>query len=193
MAVALPLPSRTSLRAIANEPVLLLDETLRVRGLNRGAEELLGARTEDLIGRPAHAVIDARLASGRSAFDTRAPSLRMVAAGWAAPPEQVRVGASIRELALMAIDHDGERVIVATFRPVPQGEGRMSPASGDVLTERQREVLVELAAGNRCSEIAEHLGVSETTVRHHIRSILAAFRAHSQLAAVAEARRQGVL
>ena len=57
------------------------------------------------------------------------------------------------------------------------------------LSPRQREVLVLLSEGVRAKQIAARLGLSEPTVRNHIRGILRKLDCHSQLEAVAEARR----
>lgn len=58
----------------------------------------------------------------------------------------------------------------------------------ELLTVREREVLERLAAGSRAGAIAEATGVSITTVRTHIRSVLAKFGVGSQLEAVAVLR-----
>jgi DNA-binding NarL/FixJ family response regulator len=54
-----------------------------------------------------------------------------------------------------------------------------------LLTTREREVLEQLAAGSRAGSIAAASGVSITTVRTHIRSVLTKFGVRSQLEAVA--------
>jgi DNA-binding NarL/FixJ family response regulator len=56
------------------------------------------------------------------------------------------------------------------------------------LSPRQREVLVLLSGGVRVKEIAARLGLSETTVRNHVRLLLRGLECHSQLEAVARAR-----
>jgi DNA-binding NarL/FixJ family response regulator len=56
------------------------------------------------------------------------------------------------------------------------------------LTLRQLEVLQLLADGVTARSIASKLGLAETTVRNHIRAVLARLGAHSQLEAVARAR-----
>lgn len=61
------------------------------------------------------------------------------------------------------------------------------------LTKRQHEVLRLLAAGEKPREIAITLGVSITTVRDHIRFLLAKFRARNQPEAILHAFREGVL
>ncbi len=61
------------------------------------------------------------------------------------------------------------------------------------LTRRQLEVLQLLAAGRSTEQIAAELVVSQQTVRNHVHRILRAFRAHSRLEAVVEARRQGFI
>jgi DNA-binding NarL/FixJ family response regulator len=61
------------------------------------------------------------------------------------------------------------------------------------LTNRQLQVLRLLAEGVTARGIASRLGLAETTVRNHIRAVLAELGAHSQLEAVARARAQGLV
>jgi len=61
------------------------------------------------------------------------------------------------------------------------------------LSPRQREVLALLADGAGVDAIAERLGLERTTVRNHVSAILHRLECHSQLQAVAAARRQGLL
>jgi len=56
------------------------------------------------------------------------------------------------------------------------------------LSPRQREVLELLDRGVRARDIGERLGLSEATVRNHIRALLRRLDCHSQLQAVARAR-----
>jgi DNA-binding CsgD family transcriptional regulator len=56
------------------------------------------------------------------------------------------------------------------------------------LSRRQREVLELLAEGVRAREIGDRLGLSEATVRNHIRGLLRKLGCHSQLQALARAR-----
>jgi DNA-binding NarL/FixJ family response regulator len=61
------------------------------------------------------------------------------------------------------------------------------------LTPRQREVLELLARWVPAKVIARRLGIAEVTTRNHIQGVLCALRCHSQLEAVAEARRHGIV
>lgn len=50
-----------------------------------------------------------------------------------------------------------------------------------------------IAAGKTVKEIGAELYLSEATVRNHVSAVLRALDAHSQLEAVAKARRAGLL
>ncbi|MEW6583453.1 MAG: LuxR C-terminal-related transcriptional regulator [Actinomycetota bacterium] len=58
------------------------------------------------------------------------------------------------------------------------------------LSPRQREVLSLLCEGRSARAISVQLGLSEATVRNHIREVLVRTGSHSQLEAVAKARRE---
>jgi DNA-binding NarL/FixJ family response regulator len=68
----------------------------------------------------------------------------------------------------------------------------MAPPS-EQLSPRQREVLGLLAEGTRAREIGTKLGLSEATVRNHIRDVLRKLDCHSQLQAVARARERHLI
>ena len=58
------------------------------------------------------------------------------------------------------------------------------------LTRRESETLDLISRGYSYDEVAQELGMSANTVRHHIRSIYAKLGVHSKVAAVNEARRR---
>ena len=70
-----------------------------------------------------------------------------------------------------------------------------APPAGDgpALTPRERSVLELVAAGLSNRAIAEELGVSEHTVKFHVRSLLDKLGAETRADAVARAARRGVL
>lgn len=61
------------------------------------------------------------------------------------------------------------------------------------LAPRQREILGLLAEGRSAEDIAGRLGITEATARTHIHHILSGLGVRSQLAAVAAARRHGLV
>ena len=85
----------------------------------------------------------------------------------------------VRELVRRA--SEGQRVISLPRKEAPQ------------ITPRQMEVLQLLSSGHSTREIGRKLYLSEATVRNHIRGLLQAFGAHSQLEVLARAREAGVV
>jgi DNA-binding NarL/FixJ family response regulator len=90
-------------------------------------------------------------------------------------------------------DQAGESL--ASLRNLPANElARRSPsAEAPELTPREREVLGLLGQGRPPKRIARDLGISTNTCRAYIRTIYIKLDVHSQLAAVAQAARLGLL
>jgi DNA-binding NarL/FixJ family response regulator len=61
------------------------------------------------------------------------------------------------------------------------------------LTDREREVLAEIGKGRRNKEIADHLFISEKTVKNHISNIFAKLEVNSRAEAALLAARQGLV
>jgi DNA-binding NarL/FixJ family response regulator len=73
-------------------------------------------------------------------------------------------------------------------------ESAEEPTGPDTpLSPREQDVLAMLALGLRTGAIADHLGISKHTCRGYVKSLLWKLDAHSQLEAVAIARRQGLI
>lgn len=69
----------------------------------------------------------------------------------------------------------------------------LSANASDKLTDRERQVLEVLAAGNRISDIADQLFVSEKTVKNHLTSVYSKLGAETAAQAVAIAYRTGLV
>ena len=92
--------------------------------------------------------------------------------------------------------------LVETVRAVHSGKKRI-PAeiamemaehhSDDALTQREIEVLVDVAAGNSNKMIALHLAISEETVKAHMKNILSKLGANDRTHAVTIALRRGII
>jgi len=74
-----------------------------------------------------------------------------------------------------------------TKEPGPSGD----PALGK-LTIREKDVLIELAAGKSNQEIAHELVISENTVKYHVHSILDKLNLHDRKEAALFAKEHGV-
>ena len=106
------------------------------------------------------------------------------------------------------------QVLFDTLRAASRGESLLSPEviakvvgqSGGVtlpapklsvgeiaLTDREREVLIGVARGERSKEIAARLGITERTVKAHLASIYNKFGVDSRAAAIAVAAQRGLL
>lgn len=65
--------------------------------------------------------------------------------------------------------------------------------SDDALSEREIEVLRQVAAGNANKIVADHLSISEETVKAHMRSILSKLDARDRTHAVTIALKRGII
>jgi DNA-binding NarL/FixJ family response regulator len=92
--------------------------------------------------------------------------------------------------------------LVETIRTVHAGRKRIPPEvaiemaqhhDDDLLTQREIEVLREIAAGNANKHIAKHLTISEETVKAHVRSILSKLEANDRTHAVTIALKRGII
>jgi two-component system, NarL family, response regulator YdfI len=73
------------------------------------------------------------------------------------------------------------------------GTGKTSANEGSDLTERELEVLMRVAQGERSKEIAVRLEITERTVKAHLASIYNKWGVDSRAAAIAIAAQKGLL
>lgn len=92
--------------------------------------------------------------------------------------------------------------LVDTIRTIHSGKKKIPPEiavemaqhhSDDALTEREIQVLREVAAGNANKMVAQLLRVSEETVKAHMRSILSKLGANDRTHAVTIAVKRGII
>jgi DNA-binding NarL/FixJ family response regulator len=89
----------------------------------------------------------------------------------------------------------GQNWVAPALAGVLRGEllSEMSGQRRPELSPREREVLRELATGATNSQIGEHLGISQNTVRNHVQSIMRKLGVGTRTDAVATALRQGLV
>lgn len=74
-----------------------------------------------------------------------------------------------------------------------QARGEPAPRSAEELTEREKEVLHLVSRGATNREVAEQLGISESTVSYRMKNILAKLHARNRAEAAARAVQEGVV
>ena len=92
--------------------------------------------------------------------------------------------------------------LLDAIRVVGRGDKRVLPevaldmaeyATDDLLTPREIEVLDQISSGNANKIIADHLSVSEDTIKTHVKSILAKLSANDRTHAVTIGLRRGYI
>ena len=175
----------------SGDALIAFDPDLTIVSWNRAAEELTGVSAEAAVGRYCWEVLGGHDEGGNLVCHPGCSTARLAREGWPVPCQGLLIKA-----------RDGERRVAVSTVVVDEGDRRLfahvmvphletpSPrAVPVVLTPRQRQVLRLLADGVPAKVIATRLGLAEATVRNHIRAILAALETHSQLEAIAKARR----
>ncbi|MGZ8696950.1 MAG: LuxR C-terminal-related transcriptional regulator, partial [Gaiellaceae bacterium] len=171
------------------DPLFTVDSTLTVLAWNEGAERLTGVHAAEAVGQRCWEILGGLDESGDLVCHAGCSQARLAREGFPVPchaltvqTTQGHVRVHVSTIALA----DGRLLHVLTDSP-----HRRSPAV--TLTKRQREVLELMANGLGVKSIAANLGIAQTTVRTYVRAILRELCSHSQLEAVAEARRRGLL
>ena len=125
-----------------------------------------------------------------TAYDTDERVLGAVRAG---ARGYVLKGASVEEIArAIRTVHGGGSYLASPIAAKILGQIR-SPRRATTLSDRERTVLREVAAGRSTKQIARALGITERTVKFHVSSIMNKLGADNRAQAVAEAARRGLL
>ena len=175
----------------SGDALFAFDADLTIVSWNRAAEALTGVSAEAAVGRYCWEVLGGHDECGNLICHPGCSTARLAREGWPVSFQEllIKAGQGKRRVAVSTVAVDeGDRPLLLHVM-VPHREtrpGRTVPVS---LTPRQQQVLGLLADGVPAKVIATRLGLAEATVRNHIRAILAALETHSQLEAIAKARR----
>ena len=184
-------------------------EDLEVVGEAASGEEVLQKIEEWM---PDVVVMDLLMPGGLSGIETikqvRAllPHTRIVAL--TSSTDDALVGAALRAGAIGYIRKDGSlEVLLSSVRAAACGQSLLDPMAASVvmqeltrmgkpgvaLTEREQEVLRQLALGRTNHEIAEVLTVSDETVKTHVGNILTKLQLAHRTQAVIYALKKGLI
>ena len=183
----------TSLRS--DEGLFVADEHQRIVAWSPSAEEALGYKAEEVLGRPCYEVVAGKDIRSHPVCRPRCTAVVNALRGRVTAPydlaslankkgERVWVNNSI----VLARDDAGRPLIVHLFRPVkarseplpatrvpPRPESRRAdaePGALKPLSRRELEALRMLAGGLSTAEIAGAMTISPLTARNHISTIM---------------------
>ncbi|PWU24892.1 MAG: hypothetical protein C5B48_04120 [Candidatus Rokuibacteriota bacterium] len=184
----------------SGDAVFAFRDDLTIVSWNEAAEGLTGVSADEALGWRCWEVLGGIDADGGLICHVGCSGARLMREGWpvAARELSIRTNRGRRSVTLSTIAvREGDSSLyfhlLRNGGEVAHTHASAEPASEAALTPRQREVLELLAQGHPAKAVAKRLSISETTVRNHIRSIFFELGCHSQLEAVATARRGGLL
>jgi two-component system, NarL family, response regulator LiaR len=182
---------------------------LEVIGAAANGEEALG-RLEGWL--PDVVVMDLHMPGGIDGIEAtrrvRALSPHTQVVVLTAHTDEARVVAALRAGAIGYVRKDSDpEVLIAAVRGAARGQSVLDPAvAGSVLqdlvrggplaeelSEREREVLAQLAHGRTNREIAQALHVGEETIKTHVGNILSKLQLNHRTQAVIYALKRGVV
>lgn len=215
-AARLPAAVEALIGARTADAVFVVDPEYRIVHWDARTESLTGLMSEEAMGRACHETLAGECEGGGSFCAKECSVMRLARLGEAPPSYDMRVSTrwgqkrwinvSVLSVAseagpyLIHLMRDSQTahdtlemarglIRLSSKRDIPAPDSRDVPA----LSPRQVEVLGLLAEGKSVKEICADLFLSQATVRNHVRSVLQALGAHSQLEALAKARKLGLL
>ena len=169
------------------------------------------AGSEDVVAlfagtQPDVVIVDLRLRNGSGVEAIRAlrsiyPGSRIVVLSNYSSEEHVFRAIAAGAHGYVVKDEDPSHILVA-LRAVREGRRYLSPEASSSLadhvdrsslTPREEEVLTLLARGERNRDIADILGISEETVKGHVKNILGKLGVRDRAHATSEAIRLGLV
>jgi DNA-binding CsgD family transcriptional regulator len=180
----------------SGDALMALGPDLRVDAWNEELESLTGIPAREAVGRPCWEVLGGVDERGAVICHPGCPAAQLAREGRPIPSRGILIRTAegrkpvrVTMSTIAAVNANRGTVGLHLFRATPEAE----PEPESHLTARQHEVLELIAEGTPAKLIATRLGVAEVTVRNHIRAILLQLGCHSQLEALAEARRRRLL
>jgi PAS domain S-box-containing protein len=184
----------------SGDALLVFDRELRILSWNAAAEELTGIPASEAVGKPCWDVLGALDERGSLVCHPGCSGARLAGEGWPVKCQRllVKTAHGTRrsvEVSTIAVPNGGQPLYLHLLRNGDEIEDEVGEDGGQptrrnpALTSRQLEVLELIDQGCSARTIAERLQIAEPTVRNHIRAILLELGCHSQLEALATARR----
>lgn len=162
---------------------------LVVRSWNTAAEQLTGVTRDEAVGRHCWELLGGIGPDGDMVCHAGCSNARLAQEGFPVPHHTLLVQGSEgrRRVDMVTIRLEDGRLVHLLVPP------RRPRRGVTTMTPREQEVLGLMSDGVSARAMTARLGVTEATVRTYIRAVLRELDAHSQLEAVAKARRVGLL
>ncbi|MGE5273072.1 MAG: LuxR C-terminal-related transcriptional regulator [Verrucomicrobiota bacterium] len=186
----------------SGDALFVFDDERRILSWNPAAEALTGIAAADAVGKRCWDVVGGLDERGSLVCHPGCSGARLATEGWPVHCQQLLVktaSGSRRRVMVSTISvRNGDRPLYLHLLRNGEEVEAESPDDAQAgrrpaLTRRQLGVLELIDQGHSAKAIAERLRIAEPTVRNHIRAILLEFGCHSQLEALAAARRLGML
>jgi DNA-binding CsgD family transcriptional regulator len=176
----------------SGDPLFAFDARLNVIAWNDAAEHLTGISAGAAIGQQCWDVLHGVSERGDLICHPGCSNARLAREGWPLSCSRMLIatpsGRRLVSVSTIAVHRTGEEpVVVNLLRNGHATEPTKKAAQR--LSARQIEVLQLLAEGVQAQALAARLEIAETTARNHIAAVLRRLGCHSQLEAVAQARR----
>ncbi len=215
----LPQTVQSIIESRTGDAVFVVAPDYRIAYWDAQAEFFTGIKSEDALYKPCYDMVLGEREGGERFCSWGCSVMRMSREGRPVSSYDMHIHSPaggkrwVNVSTLSILDEDGAYIIhlmrdseethktVEMARSLIQLESKSeccasaTPDSRDILalTVRQLEILNHLSQGKSVKEIRTELHLSEATVRNHVRSVLQALDAHSQLEALARARKLGIL
>lgn len=181
----------------SGDALFAFDQEMRVVSWNRAAEELTGIPASEAVGGTCWEVLGGTDERGSLVCHAGCSGARLAGQGWPVSCQRLQIrtrsgGRKAVWVSTIALRDGNEPLYLHLLRNGPEiteEAGGQPNGAEPRLTDRQREVLELLGDGLSAKVIAGKLKIAEPTVRNHIRAILLELGCHSQLEALAKARR----
>ena len=185
----------------SGDALFALDRDLTIVSWNRAAEQLTGITAEEALGNPCWEVVGGVDEQGSLVCHAGCSGARLAGEGWPVQCRRllVKTGDGTRRavwLSTIAVRDGRDPLYLHLLRDGPDApppDAPSLPGAAPRLTSRQQEILLLMRDGLPAKAIAGRLGIADPTVRNHIRAILLELGSHSQLEALAKARRWGLI
>jgi len=186
----------------SGDALLVFDAERTILSWNRAAEDLTGIPAAEAVGRPCWDVLGGVDERGSLVCHPGCSGARLAGEGWPVRSHRllIKTAAGTRRsvgMSTIAFRNAGGPLYLHLLWngwEVEDGHPAIKCTDSRLqLTRRQLQVLAQLDQGFSAKRIAGQLGIAESTVRNHIRAILLQLGCHSQLEALAAARKNRLL